>query len=154
MFARLNDLERAADTLFPASRLPAGDDVLEHAVLSQACSAGVLIVVVCGDDLAGASIALPDGDDLHLLQLAVHPEHGRRGLGRALLAATAQQAAAHWRAITLTTFADLPFNAPFYQRFGFEFLNESEASTVVKDALKAERAQGMTQRVAMTLMLG
>ncbi|MCR9279469.1 MAG: GNAT family N-acetyltransferase [Pseudomonadaceae bacterium] len=168
MFTRLHDLERAADTVFPAARLPATDDVLDTASLSRACATGELIVIRRGRKIVGASIGVPDGDDLHLLhpmhslqplqslhllQLAVHPDHGRRGLGRSLLTATAQRAALRFSSITLTTFADLPFNAPFYRKFGFAFLDEADASVAVRAALRAERSLGMTQRVAMKLPL-
>lgn len=153
MFARLHALERAADTLFPPSRLPPGDDVLHEVLLSRAASDGVLVVVEHAGELVGASIGVPDGTDLHLLQLAVHPEHARRGLGRALLEATVSKARVHWQAITLTTFADLPFNAPFYQDVGFDWLDEPQVSEAIRSALRAERLSGMTQRVAMKRML-
>lgn len=162
MFTRLHDLERAADTVFPAARLPAADDVLDTALLYRACAMGELIVIRQGRKIVGASIGVPDVDDLHLLhplqslhllQLAVHPDHGRRGLGRSLLTATAQRAALRFSSITLTTFADLPFNAPFYRKFGFAFLDEADASVAVRAALRAERSLGMTQRVAMKLPL-
>lgn len=153
MFARLHEIERAADTLFPPSRLPPGDEVLDSTLLLQAASGGILVVVEHEREVVGASIGVPDGADLHLLQLAVHPEHARRGLGRALLAATVSRARVRWRAITLTTFADLPFNAPFYQDVGFDWLDEPQASEAIRAALRAERSLGMTQRVAMRLML-
>jgi GNAT superfamily N-acetyltransferase len=56
----------------------------------------------------------------HLEQVAVPPEHGRRGHGGTLVEATAEEAGrrGHTR-ITLRTFADVPWNAPAYSRAGF-----------------------------------
>lgn len=56
-------------------------------------------------------------DGLHLHQLAVHPDHGRQGLGTALLAAVFARAAG--RAVTLTTFRNIPWNEPWYRERGF-----------------------------------
>lgn len=56
----------------------------------------------------------------HLEQLSVHPDHARRGAGRALLLATVDWAAANgYSSVTLCTFADVAWNAPFYARHGF-----------------------------------
>ena len=64
--------------------------------------------------------ACSDGD-AHLLELDVKPAHGGRGIGRALISASVDWAFARGlRRLTLTTFRDIPFNAPFYARVGFE----------------------------------
>ncbi|MBB5909752.1 GNAT family N-acetyltransferase [Actinoalloteichus hymeniacidonis] len=63
----------------------------------------------------------------HLEELAVHPAYGRLGIGSALLAATTERAARRgFTRVTLTTFADVPFNAPWYRRRGFEPLPERD----------------------------
>lgn len=56
----------------------------------------------------------------HLEQLAVLPSRGRRGHGRALVEAACEEA--HRRGasvITLRTYAEVPWNAPFYRACGF-----------------------------------
>jgi Acetyltransferase (GNAT) family/Glyoxalase/Bleomycin resistance protein/Dioxygenase superfamily len=57
----------------------------------------------------------------------VLPAHGRRGLGTLLLdkACAWAQAQGH-PAVTLSTFRDVPWNAPFYARNGFRALQPSE----------------------------
>jgi ribosomal protein S18 acetylase RimI-like enzyme len=63
-----------------------------------------------------------DGDG-HLDELAVTPEHGRRGIGRALVdRVIAWSDAQRLPSVTLTTFRDVPWNAPFYEKLGFRIL--------------------------------
>lgn len=57
----------------------------------------------------GFAAATLEGDELHLLELNVHIDHQRRGIGRALLQRLlVEAAAAAIPAMTLTTFRDLP----------------------------------------------
>jgi GNAT superfamily N-acetyltransferase len=108
-------LEEASDTLFLARQigpLPPPGTVEE---LRQAA-----VVLVVGDPPQGfCRVDLVDGE-AHLEQLAVHPDHGRHGLGRALVrAACAWAAAQGHHEITLATYRDIPWNSPFYASEGF-----------------------------------
>jgi GNAT superfamily N-acetyltransferase len=61
----------------------------------------------------------------HVQELAVLPSHMRKGLGSALLdAACAWARDSGYPAITLTTYARVPWNGPFYQSRGFVELPE------------------------------
>lgn len=61
-----------------------------------------------------------DGD-VHLEQLSVHPSAMRRGIGAALLEAAVSMArGVGARRVTLLTYADVPWNAPWYARHGWE----------------------------------
>jgi GNAT superfamily N-acetyltransferase len=56
----------------------------------------------------------------HIEQVSVAPAHARRRLGAALIERIAETARAEGRpALTLTTFRDVPWNAPYYERLGF-----------------------------------
>jgi GNAT superfamily N-acetyltransferase len=81
-------------------------------------------------------------EDAHLEQLAVLPEAGRRGHGRALVrAALAEADARGHRRLTLRTYADVPWNAPFYAALGFV---ESEPDTdVLRGLVETERLLGL-----------
>ena len=69
----------------------------------------------------------------HLAQISVHPDHGRRGVGRALLEAAAERAALKGHgSLTLTTYADLPWNGPFYARHGFVEVPADEPRTAAQ----------------------
>jgi GNAT superfamily N-acetyltransferase len=63
----------------------------------------------------------------HLEQLSVLPSAGRRGHGRALVEAAKREVLhRELHRMTLRTFADIPWNAPFYATCGFA---QSEPST-------------------------
>jgi GNAT superfamily N-acetyltransferase len=65
-------------------------------------------------------------DALHVWELAVALEAQSRGAGRALMqAAIAEARRRGCPAVTLTTFRDVPWNAPFYARLGFVEIPEA-----------------------------
>lgn len=115
--AALPAIESASDSLFAVhglGPLPPGVSTVDE--LDQAA-----YVLVAGSPAVGfARLEVVDGQS-HLEQLSVHPDAARRGLGRLLLEGAAAWAAGHGHTwLTLCTFADVPWNAPFYLRHGFE----------------------------------
>ncbi|HHL2325522.1 TPA: hypothetical protein ACQ3Y4_005391 [Pseudomonas aeruginosa] len=76
---------------------------------------------------------------------------GRRLLERAVTYAHAS----HCRALTLTTFCDVPWNAPFYARLGFQRLTWQEAGERLRAILGHEQEIGFAadSRCAMRLVL-
>jgi GNAT superfamily N-acetyltransferase len=113
-------LEAAADTAFEQlgiGPLPGPSTVEEFAA--------ALVVLVAGDPPVGLcrmdALAANDGaSGAHLEQLSVHPDHAGRGIGRALLEAGCDwAAAAGYAEITLATYRDVPWNGPFYASEGF-----------------------------------
>lgn len=76
--------------------------------------------------VAYALVAIVD-DAAHVEQLSVHPSHARRGLGAQLLDEITEWAAERrLGALTLTTFLEVPWNAPYYRRLGFLPLAETD----------------------------
>jgi GNAT superfamily N-acetyltransferase len=91
-----------------------------------------------------------------LCELSVHPDHGRRGVGAALLEAVAD--AARRRGcdrIGLSTFRAVPFNAPFYAANGFGELALGRAEYPLADRFHAEVPAGVApgERVLMVRAL-
>jgi len=81
---------------------------------------------------------------VHIEQVSVHPRAARRGIGRMLLERAAAYAAARGiRALTLTTFAEVPWNAPYYVRCGFRVLDDSELSPGMRAVRDREIAHGL-----------
>ncbi len=112
-------------------------------------------VFVVGEPAVGfVSIELVDGT-AHVDQVSVLPEHGRRGIGRALLeAAVGWAAAAGYPELTLTTFRDVPFNAPFYRTLGFRELTDlSPGLAAIRLHERSTGFDGFGPRVVMRLPL-
>jgi GNAT superfamily N-acetyltransferase len=93
------------------------------------------------------------GPDAHLEQIAVHPDHGARGIGTRLLLASFDWArGAGYRRMVLTTFTDIPWNGPWYARHGFRELPYEECSPemrVVRDAEIESGLDAMAPRLVM-----
>jgi len=147
-------IERAAATRFGDS-LP--ESVLSHVtpadILSAAQQAGLLWVALeSASAPVGFAVASVGGRRVHLEELDVLPAHGRKGIGSALVKAVEAYALkTDCTEITLTTFRDVPWNAPFYARIGFEAIPETELDAELAGRLSDETALGLerSRRVAM-----
>jgi GNAT superfamily N-acetyltransferase len=153
--AKLRRVEIAANALFEG-RAVAGvvaDDATGFDELAHAHAAGLLWVARApdGEPVGFALCERVDGA-VHLEEMDVDPAHGRRGLGRALLEAVVAWAerAGH-PAVTLTTFRDVPWNAPFYASAGFRALAEEEIGPELAALVREETARGLdpSERVVM-----
>ncbi|NNM44729.1 GNAT family N-acetyltransferase [Knoellia koreensis] len=77
-------------------------------------------MLVAGRPPVGYAHVLDLDGHLHLEQLDVLASHRRRGVGSALVQEVCRVAASRGaREVTLLTFAEVPFNGPFYARLGF-----------------------------------
>ncbi|AHH99997.1 GNAT family N-acetyltransferase [Kutzneria albida] len=143
--AGLAEVEQAADALFAEFGIvfPPGAVVAEVTDPSE--------VLVVDEPPIGFAYTGPVDQALHLHQLAVHPAHGRRGAGSALLSAVVQ--AAGGRAVTLTTFRDIPWNGPWYAERGFVELAPEQWGPELTRLVAGETAQGIAElgpRLVMT----
>ncbi|ALG07922.1 GNAT family N-acetyltransferase [Kibdelosporangium phytohabitans] len=113
----LGEIERAADGVFSSAGIvfPPGPAVVETAT-------DPADVLVTGDPPVAFAYTGQLDDHLHLHQIAVDPAHAKRGIGTALMRAVFARAGA--RAVTLTTFADVPWNGPWYRKLGFTVFDE------------------------------
>lgn len=115
-----------------------GDALAAPAVSGHERAAQPGFILVAGDPAVGFAHVRDLESHAHLDQLSVHPDHGRRGIGAALLEAAAERAAVKGHgALTLTTYADLPWNAPFYARHGFTEVAADEPMTGTQLAITA-----------------
>jgi len=126
-------------------------------VMFEAQQAGQLWIALHHDRKAVgfAQIEIMDGL-AHLVELDVHPDHARQGVGSALLQATIDWARHKaYAAMTLVTFGHLPWNAPFYAKFGFVSVRPEQMSDTLHDLICDEAAEGLNtqNRVAMQLSL-
>lgn len=149
-------IELAAAALFPDVDVPALLRVVStpESALSAAQREARLWVAEREGALAGFALASRNERCGYLDEMDVHPDHGRRGIGRALVGTVAAWARGQGlRSLNLTTFSHLPWNAPFYAGLGFRPLTDAELCPLLTDALAAQRAAGLRQRIAMRQVL-
>ena len=121
------------------------DNVPARALL-DACQNGRLFVAESADGavVGFALLLLLDDGSAHLEELDVLPEHGRRGVGRALIEASCDAVRAHgYPTLTLSTYRDVPFNAPYYARVGFRTLEAHEITPALARVVEIERKKGL-----------
>ena len=88
----------------------------------------------------------------HLDELDVLPSYGRQGIGASLLTTVCRWATeAGYPGVTLRTFRDVPWNAPFYQRCGFRIVDSATVSKkhLALEALESQRGLQLDLRVTM-----
>jgi GNAT superfamily N-acetyltransferase len=99
------------------------------------------------EDLVGFLAAEIVARDLHIWELAVREDSQNNGIGRRLVDVSVMFA---WeyrlKSVTLTTFTDVPWNAPWYSRLGFEV---SAGDQRLEALLRAETERGLPRRCAM-----
>ena len=155
----LAGIERAAAEAFALEDLPESqrDEVTDLEELAAAQRDGRLWVASdARGEPVGFAIVFRLAQSAHLDELAVHPAHQRRGLGRALVRAVALWARAVGASrLTLTTFRFVAWNLPWYERLGFVALPEAALSHELAEIFEREIATGLPRerRVAMALDL-
>lgn len=158
--ARAHDLPLIPAVELAAARLLAGHappsalcETTTQFALRAAWRQGRVWVALADDVPVGfAHVVMHEPGVAHLEEVDVHPAHGRRGLGRQLVAAACTWAAEQGlRAMTLTTFRDLPWNMPFYERMGFEIIPPADLSPALRSIVEDESRRGLdaARRVVM-----
>ncbi|MFJ4675816.1 MULTISPECIES: GNAT family N-acetyltransferase [unclassified Kitasatospora] len=143
----LQEIERAAGRCFREVGMDviADDEPLSVEELTAFLDAGPALVAVDGADRpVGYLIAERIDGALHVEQVSVHPAYARRGIGRDLLEHLAALAAAEGLpALTLTTFAEVPWNAPYYARCGFRPVPPDALGPGLREVRAREAAHGL-----------
>nr|WP_137676701.1 GNAT family N-acetyltransferase [Parerythrobacter lutipelagi] len=140
-------IEAAAGALFDeiqGLKGIAGQHTLPVDRLQRYIRKGHCLVAYMGGQMAGFLVNEPIGRELHIWEVDVHPGFQQQGIGAGLLRASQIDARnAGFRAITLTTFRDVPWNAPFYERLGFVEIGDLESHPRLAAELQQEAAHGM-----------
>ncbi|MEV1086914.1 GNAT family N-acetyltransferase [Streptomyces microflavus] len=155
----LQDIERAAGEPFRTLGMtsvadddPPPLDLLESYRRAGRCWVATDPLSTTGDRPLGYVIADPVDGALHIEQISVDPVAARRGIGRALIAHLAVLATEQGlTALTLTTFSEVPWNAPYYTRIGFRVLPEAELTDGLRTIRGDESQHGLDRwpRVCM-----
>lgn len=163
--ARPQDLAWLPQIELAAARLLAGHapasvllETTSHEILKRAQGEGRLSVALADDVPVGfAHVDVLDADTVHLEEIDVHPQHGRRGAGTRLVMHVCRWAAdAGYRWVTLTTFRDVPWNMPFYARLGFEIVAGDDVLPALRAIVEDETRRGLDplRRVVMSRRCG
>ncbi|MDO8840524.1 MAG: GNAT family N-acetyltransferase [Parvibaculum sp.] len=142
----LADIERAAGALFATAGIGEVnvDDVAELRFVESVARTAGAFVAATDDKPVGFILSAPLDLHIHIYELSVHPAHGRQGLGRKLIEQVCDDAAARgFAAVTLSTFSDVPWNAPFYATCGFRLLNPAEWTPAFYLAHYHEKEMGL-----------
>ena len=115
------------------------DDLAGHEVWVAIGAEGVPVAFIAVGDVDGVT---------HIHQVSVHPSHARQGIGAALI----EHVTRPGRAVTLTTFRDVPWNQPYYERLGFRVV--TEVSPGLAEIVRREASAGLdpASRVVMVLL--
>ena len=155
----LPDIERSAGQLF---RQIAGLEWIaqDHVMMTDQHLPAIVAQtawVACEDETpVGFLSAERTLDILHICEVSVLASAMGRGIGRLLIeAATGAARASGLTALTLTTFRDVPWNEPYYQRLGFETVAAHDLDQRLVGILTDEISAGLPgdRRCAMRLNL-
>lgn len=155
----LVEIERAAGESFRSLGMDtvADDDPGSIEELAPYTERGRALVAVDATDRPVGYLLLDVVDGAaHIEQVSVHPDHARQGIGRALIERAATWGRDHGLdALTLTTYVEVPWNGPYYERLGFHYLTADEETPRLRAIRDHEHRAGLDAwpRACMRLCL-
>jgi GNAT superfamily N-acetyltransferase len=151
----LAQIEKAAATRFrdtPYSFLVDAKPLPLDFVQQRLQAGQVWVAVNQQDIVVGFAITREVDDTLYLQEIDIDPQHGQKGLGTGLVKTIRSWAKlSGYSVMSLSTFRDIPWNAPFYAKLGFCILDESELLPGFRQIRQQEGEAGlpMGDRVIM-----
>lgn len=142
-------IERAAAQRFLGTDLKAiaTDEPTDAVDISERVEAGGLWIA---SEPGGGPIGFVMFSELdgcgYVEEIDVLPTYAGRGIGATLLEVVAQVARARgWPALTLSTFEDIPWNAPYYRRLGFVDLPQEDLTSGLRRVRADHVARGLDE---------
>jgi len=138
----IRDIERRAGEQFREIGMAsvADADVPSHAMLAEFVAEKRLWVLDDGAGPVAFIAASVVDDDAHIVQVSALPERRGERLGATLINHVESWASSQGhRALTLSTFRDVAWNRPYYERLGFSELTPqpgSQLSNLIDDEAK------------------
>ncbi|MFZ5260204.1 GNAT family N-acetyltransferase [Enterobacter bugandensis] len=155
--AALPAIERAAGERFrdyPDLAWLADGEVISAEQHLDYAERGLSWLALANDRPVGFILTEAHPSSLFIVELSVDLAWQGKGIGRQLIACAADHARQKGlRSLTLTTFRDVPWNAPFYARLGFEMM--TRLTPELREKREEETAHGLAydSRCAMRLQL-
>lgn len=137
-------VDKAASSMFAATGL-LSDDALDDHVPAEVFEHEIPLfnVFVARNQhgwAVGFALIRMRGNGLYLDQVSVHPDHGQKGIGRALLIRILTEAELRKLPhVSLSTFRDVPWNGPFYASMGFKEIPNDKLEAYMREIEDAQR---------------
>lgn len=146
-------IERASAARFRTIGMEeiANDDPTPDSVLRERIGLNRLLVAVDERPIAFVIFDVVD-DHLYIEQIDVDPAHAGKRIGSALITLVEDRAREEARmGLLLSTFRDVPWNAPYYRRLGFTDIADDALSAALVHIRRdhIERGLDETRRVFM-----
>ena len=152
---RIRAIEIAAGAAFREVGMPAIAEAepMPAEQLAAYADAGRGWVAVDADDVPVGYVVVDLVDGCaHVEQISVAPDHQGGGVGRALLDEVGRWANEQgMSALTLTTFTDVPWNAPLYEHVGFRRLDEHELTPGLVEKRHEEAEMGLDPSIRVCM---
>ncbi|NOT40274.1 MAG: GNAT family N-acetyltransferase [Alphaproteobacteria bacterium] len=155
---RLRRIERAAGARF--REIGMGDiadgDVTPEAILEDRALNGRLILARDGaGQAAGFLIWSPKDAAAYIEEVSVHPDHAGHRLAARLIDRLGDEVRGRYDDLSLTTFRDVPWNAPYYARLGFIERDGGELGPEHGETWRSQAGSlDMSRRLFMTRPVG
>ena len=153
-------VDLAAGQLFAPTGLLSEEALRDHVpetVYRQAIEAKDVLKASAPDGApVGFALISHRGGTLYLDQISVHPQHGRRGIGADLLRQVFLVAKQRrLKLVTLSTFREIPWNAPFYRKMGFREIPRKDMADWMLDLERIQaESLDVSQRCFMVRKIG
>lgn len=145
---QIREIERVSATRLLGTDLAAlaDDEPTDTAILEDRLNANNLWVAILGDTPVAFVMFREVEACAYVEQIDVLPSHAGRRLGALLLDRVAEIARDRGLAgLTLSTFKDVPFNAPYYRRLGFVDLPDASLSPGLREIRREHLARGLDE---------
>lgn len=155
---KLQAIEIRAGEIFRGIGMPDIADAppTEDTVFQKAINEELLFVVTVNNVPAGFALMINHGDNSHLHQISIDHCFLGQGIGSALLLHIINVChTIGYKYITLSTFIDVPWNLPFYQKHGFSRLPNDNLPPQLVAIRQHESDSGliMSERTLMVFYL-
>ena len=153
----ITQVEREAASVYPPGVMPhyLKHQMLPYNELVEGIVNDSLFIALTDNGRVQGFILVRHFQNLALLsKVDVRPQLMRRGIGTQLIN-TALEKLPSWghSHLWLTTFANLPWTVPFYERFGFSIIPHEEQPNMIQSIMTQEEENGFKDRVAMKFSL-
>ena len=152
--SEIPELERAAGERFIAIGMAdvADGEVTPLSILESRADLQRLYVAIAPDGkVVGFLIWSPKDGRAYIEEVSVRPDHAGHRLGARMIDRLADDVRGNHRALSLATFRDVPWNAPYYRKLGFSELAYADAGPDHEESWRhqAENGLDMSRRLFM-----